>query len=165
MPAIGYNRASLVCQLRQAAQVAVFFQCLQLLLHIFYCIHNSFKMCQCGFNVLMCQCANMPMTCGVIAQRKHCAANWHISILAHSYNFHQPSRQLPQLFRLYNERRHQVYQSSERAYPDSLLNEAFCIHAMSTGFLSQSPRWLPAHVHPSLAVIGVPVQALLAVAG
>ena len=30
MPAIGYNRASLVCQLRQAAQVAVFFQCLQL---------------------------------------------------------------------------------------------------------------------------------------
>ena len=57
----GYNRASLVCQLRQAAQVAVFFQCLQLLLHIFYCIHNSFKMCQCGFNVLMCQCANMQM--------------------------------------------------------------------------------------------------------
>ena len=40
MPAIGYNRASLVCQLRQAAQVAVFFQCLQLLLHIVSYVHK-----------------------------------------------------------------------------------------------------------------------------
>ena len=42
--------------LRQAAQVAVFFQCLQLLLHIFYCIQDvEINECANVVNVLMCQ--------------------------------------------------------------------------------------------------------------
>ena len=102
------QRPAVVYHPGQAAQVAVLFKKLQLLLHVRYSAH---------------------WLCLFLKYKEvYCSLISFVTLISYLfYNLNQSLRQCAELFRFDDKGRHQIHQLAERTHPDTFLDEAPCL--------------------------------------